>query len=80
MDCAAVGTPSIGADSDAQLDLYPSFASTPKTKVEEITNTAISLLSNSDLYIKTTNFATNKLPFYNYPASATRVNELVKSI
>lgn len=80
MDCAAVGTPSVGADSDAQLDLYPSLSSTPATKIEDIVNSTISLLSKPDHYGKVTNFATSKLPFYNYSASAIRLNELIESI
>jgi hypothetical protein len=80
MDCAAVGTPSVGADSDSQLDLYPEFAATSESTVSEIVELAYSLLSNSDQYIKTTEFATSKLPFYNYVASASRLADLVKSV
>ena len=80
MDCAAIGTPSVGADSDAQLDLFPSLASTTKSAIDQLVTVSCSLLSNPNTYLEVTKFASGKLSFYNYPNSATRLNELVQTI
>lgn len=80
MDCAAVGTPSVGADSDAQVDLFPQQAAGPRDSQAEILAAARSLLANEAKYSETVNFARRKLPFYNYEQSAQRINQLYLSI
>jgi hypothetical protein len=80
MDCAAVGTPAIGADSDAQLDLFPHLAANPQTSWSDLTATATAILSSPDRYRRTVAYAAAKLPFYNYAQSALRLNKLYESI
>lgn len=80
MDCAAVGTPAVGADSDAQLDLFPRQAADINTPLSSIIQTAAGLLSNPDTYRSTVELAKNKLPFYNYPSSAARLDRLFSTI
>lgn len=78
MDCAAVGTPSIGANSDAQKDLFPKLAANPDTLIDDLVERGRKLLSNNELYRQTVTAAREKLPHYNYPQTAKRVEELVE--
>jgi hypothetical protein len=80
MDCAAVGTSSVGADSDAQLDLFPHQAAGPKDSLDEIIAAARDLLANKKKYQTTIDFARAKLPFYSYEQSAHRINHLYSLI
>ena len=80
MDCAAVGTPSVGADSDAQLDLWPRGAAVADTPVATIVKSASRLLSDSHVYEEWVKFARSRLPFYNYAHSADRMNSLYSLI
>ncbi|MBI3255383.1 MAG: glycosyltransferase [Candidatus Andersenbacteria bacterium] len=65
-DCAAVGTPSIGADSDAQRDLYPDFYADENTSVDVLVQQGSSLLQDQALYAKTTALARQQLKKYTY--------------
>ena len=78
VDCAAVGTISIGADSDGQADLFPDFLATSQTSAEELISQATRLLQDKSLYAATAATAKEKLSKYNYAASKQRVEQLVK--
>jgi len=79
MDCAAVGTPSVGSDSDAQLDLFPDQAANSNTSIEDIANLASTLISEADHYQAAVSHAQSKLDFYNYPNSASRLQSLINT-
>jgi glycosyltransferase involved in cell wall biosynthesis len=78
-DCAAVGTPSLGADSDGQVDLFPDLASTPVTSVEELAQAGARLLKDAAWYDQLTRDARERLQKYDYDESAARVQALVKT-
>lgn len=78
-DCAAVGTPSLGADSDGQADLFTELASAPTTTVETLVAQGKRLLSDTAYYDKVTNDARDKLKKYDYEESAARIMALVKT-
>lgn len=73
VDCAAVGTVSIGADSDGQTDLFPQYTSAPETSVNDLVEQATMLLQNDSLYIEATTYATTELQKYGYAKSAERL-------
>lgn len=79
-DCAAVGTPSIGADSDAQVDLFPGLPAHPKQDISELLNQATHLLTSSDYYAEVVRTAGERLQRYSYTKSATRLRQLVAGI
>lgn len=79
VDCAAVGTPSLGANSDGQTDLFPELASTPETPVDSLVALGRRLLTDKAYYQRTTQTALNKLKKYDYPESAARLKTLVNS-
>ncbi|MFH1353924.1 MAG: hypothetical protein ABIH36_01425 [bacterium] len=79
VDCAAVGTPSLGANSDGQTDLYPLLASRPETSVEELVSLGQKLLTDETYYQQTVQTAQHKLQKYDYEESAVRLQLLVKS-
>lgn len=78
VDCAAIGTPSLGADSDGQTDLFPDLPSTEKTTVQELVNQAEQLLTNPSWYEEVVTKAKDRLPHLSYPQSRQRIEELVK--
>lgn len=78
-DCAAVGTPSLGANSDGQADLFPELASTPATPVEQLVTQGKHLLTDQGYYEAVAHEAQEKLRKYNYEESATRIMALVKT-
>ena len=78
-DCAAVGTPSLGADSDGQTDLFPALASTPDTSAEKLVALGKKLLTDKTYYQQTVQTARDRLQKYNYEESAVRLQLLVKS-
>jgi hypothetical protein len=78
VDCAAVGTVSIGADSDGQVDLFPDFIASPQTSAEALINQATKLLTDNNLYQVTAAKARQRLSKYNYIASLQRVTDLFK--
>jgi len=79
VDCAAVGTPSLGGNSDGQTDLFPKLASTPNTTVEKLVKLGSNLLTDHAYYEKTVATAHEKLKKYDYEESAERLQVLVKS-
>jgi hypothetical protein len=78
-DCAAVGTPSLGADSDGQADLFPELLSHPDTPLNTLIKQAERLLQDEDYYQRLTHHATEHLKKYDYEDSATRLSALVKT-
>ncbi len=76
-DCAAVGTISLGSNSDAQADLFPDQFSHPDATVKQLLASARQLLDNPSYYAKTANYARSGLAKYDYPASAERFRNLI---
>ena len=79
VDCAAVGTPSLGANSDGQTDLFPELASTPDVSIDKLIELGTRLLTDHAYYEKTVAGAREKLKKYDYEKSAARLQMLVKS-
>ncbi len=79
-DCAAVGTPSIGANSDGQDDLFPDLRAERDTPVEELVAQAKRLLEDDALYAGIVQTAKDRLEQYNYRRSRARIEELIGSI
>lgn len=77
-DCAAVGTPSLGGNSDAAVDLFPELASTPETSVAELVVRSRQLLTDENYYNHITQSAADRLKKYDYEESAARLQLLVK--
>lgn len=78
-DCAAVGTPSLGADSDGQVDLFPELATTPATPVADIIALGEKLLSDTTYYDHIVTYARERLKKYDYESSVARIQALVKT-
>ena len=79
-DCAAVGTVSVGADSDGQRDLYPSlYAATPQATAV-LANKTVELLRDGEKYTQVAKLAQNRLAEYDYEKSARRLTKLVDEI
>ncbi len=78
VDCAAVGTPSIGADSDGQRDLFPDLYADENTTAENLVAQGEKLLTDSAIYEKTVVTAQNQLQKYNYEESKQRLRELIE--
>lgn len=76
-DCAAVGTPSIGANSDAQQDLFPTLPADRETSIEELVAQGEELLNNAHRYEEVTNTAQDRLKKYDYMLSKQRMEQLV---
>ncbi len=79
-DCAAVGTPSIGANSDAQEDLFPKLPADKGTTVEQLSMQAEQLLSDASYYRDIVRTAQQRLMNYEYGPSKQRMEELVRKI
>ncbi|GEM_PF-2463825 len=77
VDCAAVGTPSIGANSDGQRDLFPDLPATAETSVAELVEQGVELLEDPDWYSVVVTRARERLQPYDYATSAQRLNNLV---
>ncbi len=77
MDSAAVGTPSLGANSDGQIALFSELASDPDSTAEEIAEKGRRLLRDEDYYEKVITDARQRLPKYNYQQSAARLRALI---
>ncbi len=77
-DCAAVGTPSIGADSDGQQFLFPQLPASSKTSLKTLITQGCHLLSSQFYYKNIVNQAKNNLTQYNYSLSAKRFTNLYK--
>lgn len=78
-DCAAVGTPSLGGNSDGQVDLFPELASTPDMPLEELLRRGERLLRDEQYYAVITRQAAERLKKYDYGESADRIRLLVKT-
>jgi len=76
VDCAAVGTVSVGADSDGQIDLFPGLSSSPQSSIAELVAQGREVLKNDDLYRQYSKKAFERLPFYNYELSGQRLLKL----
>ena len=77
VDCAAVGTPSLGANSDAQHDLFPGLPGDEADSVERLLELAKPLLIENNTYNRTVNIARHELDKYNYARSAQRMKQIV---
>lgn len=80
VDCAAVGTPSIGADSDGQIDLFPELPASPTTTVNELTNQATRLLEDPVFYSQVVDSARDRMKEYSYEVSAQRIQSLIQTL
>lgn len=78
VDAAAVGTPSLGGNSDAASDLFPELASSPETSTKELVAKGRRLLTDNAYYKKIVNYAADRLKKYDYEESAARLQLLVK--
>lgn len=79
VDCAAVGTPSVGGNSDGERDLFPELASTTETPTAAILQRARRLLTDNAYYDSLTRQARERLQKYSYAESADRLRLLVKT-
>lgn len=80
MDCAAVGTPSIGANSDAQVDLFPGLAASRQQSIEELVTQGARLLQDNEFYEDCARNALQRMDAYSYDKSAQRVAELAQNL
>lgn len=80
VDCAAVGTPSIGADSDGQVDLYSGLPATLTTPTSTYIEQGKKLLTDEKYYDHITQTATEKLAAYTYEICADRLTEIINQI
>ncbi len=80
VDCAAVGTPSLGANSDGQEDLFPKLASEPETPVEELVRLGEQLLTDAEFYNQTVHDAVREMQKYSYEETAKRFQNIVDRI
>lgn len=78
-DCAAVGTPSLGGNSDGTRDLFPELRSNPTTSIDQLIALGDRLLTDHDYYTSITTYASEHLKKYDYEESAARLQLLVKS-
>lgn len=78
VDCAAVGTPSIGANSDGQAELFPELAATSETTVTELVEQGAKLLRDPDYYAHITETARERLLTYDYEPSRQRLLTLIE--
>ncbi len=77
VDCAAVGTPSIGADSDGQVDLYPHLPANFDTPAEVYIEQGKKLLTDEALYTQTAQTAMEKLAGYTYEICVDRLTDII---
>ncbi len=79
-DCAAVGTVSIGANSDAQEDLFPKLAADRTTNIQQLVRQGEQLLGDASYYAEIVRTARQRLAQYDYEPSKQRMEELIKNI
>lgn len=77
VDCAAVGTPSIGANSDGQKDLFPDLPATPSTTIDELVEQGTKLLQDQAYYTAVATHAQTRLAMYDYAPSRERLEVLI---
>jgi hypothetical protein len=80
VDCAAVGTPSIGANSDGQDDLFPKLSATDTTSIDQLVLQGSQILQDTTYYNEVMRTAKERLQKYNYAESRKRIEELVLKI
>lgn len=79
-DCAAVGTPSIGANSDAQDDLFPKLPAERDTSIQQLVLQGEQLLGDASYYSEVARTAQQRLAQYDYQPSKKRIEELVVTL
>lgn len=80
VDCSAVGTPSIGANSDGQDDLFPKVPANENTSIEQLVLQGEQLLGDDSYYDEVMRTAKERLQKYNYNDAKKRIEELVATI
>lgn len=78
VDAAAVGTPSVGGNSDGAVDLFTELVSKAETATEALVAKARQLLTDNEYYAKIAQHASDRLKKYDYDESAARLQLLVK--
>jgi len=79
-DCAAVGTPSIGGPSDAQVELFPDLLVRDVEDFQTAINFGNNLLGDKSFYDKVTERAKHRLKSYNFEKTVERFTKLVELI
>lgn len=79
-DCAAVGTISIGANSDAQDDLFPYLPADVNTSIEDLVRQGEQVLRDAVHYTAIAKTARERLAYYDYEHSKRRIEELIETI
>ncbi len=79
-DCGAVGTPSIGANSDAQDDLFPKLHAERETTVDQLVLQGKQLLADTSYYNEIVHTAKDRLAQYGYVRSKERIEVLANEI
>lgn len=79
-DCAAVGTPSIGANSDGQDDLFPKLHAERETTIDQLVMQGKQLLADNSYYREVMNTAKERLAQYSYMKSKERIVELANEV
>jgi hypothetical protein len=80
VDCAAVGTPSIGANSDAQDDLFPKLPADRETSIEQLVLQGRQLLGDMSSYEEVVRTAQERLKAYGYEESKRRMQDLIQKV
>lgn len=80
VDAAAVGTLSVGSDSDGQRDLFPELMGKPADNVPDLIGQCDRLLLDDSYYQQLAERASQHLTVYNYEHSATRFEALINSL
>lgn len=80
VDCAAVGTVSIGANSDGQDDLFPKLRAERETTVDQLVLQGKQLLSDVSYYNEIVRTAKERLEQYGYLKSKNRMETLITQI
>jgi hypothetical protein len=79
-DCAAVGVPSIGANSDGQDDLFPKLHAERETPIDQLVLQGKQLLSDTSYYNDIVHTAQERLKQYNYEFSKQRIGALAQEV
>src|SRR3989344_378986 len=79
VDCAAVGTVSLGGNSDAASDLFPALRSNVATPTEDLLSLGQRLLTNDTYYTQIASTARERLKKYDYDESAARLMMLIRA-
>lgn len=79
-DCAAVGTPSLGGNSDGAMALFPELASQSDTSPDALVQLGERLLTDETYYHRATSFARQALQKYDYAQSSARLQKLIRAV